>query len=98
MKLDFSNPHRDRLASRILDKLISEFCDDYGIEPDDRLVGMYLFAPPGHEKVSEWLVDRGYRAKPYTFGPMPNGEYIAYGIDLDDTCSLVTEIKLRCTL
>lgn len=81
--------------SSIADMLIEEFCREYKLMVGDPFVRSYLLTPPGHEKVAEWLVDKGYKAKPYTFGPIRNGEYLAYGIDLDDRCPLVTELKLR---
>ena len=77
-------------------ELCANFADDNDI--DQSRIGLsFLYSPSGLPELVNWMIKNDYMVSYWKTSAEFNSELpIAYGLDINDSCSKFMELRLKC--
>lgn len=101
MKINLSTHGVSRKKSWMID-LQRKFAEAHDLKFGLTLQS-YMATPNGSRSFAEWLSSAGYKARYWCIEPMvtydtmgrKQTDYVGFGVEFDEKCPLLTEIRLR---
>jgi hypothetical protein len=103
MRVNLSKYSSDNKKLKIIKELIKQFCVDNDIK-HGVIVNDYVNTPGGAKALANWAKYKGYKVSYWCLEPLKTKNvttntndtiWIAFGIDIDENCELITELKLK---
>jgi len=103
MKINLSQYSPRKSFYKWADALIAEFAKAHDIKMSGAVKG-YCATPAGAKTLARWANTEGYKIRywciePYVqesaYGSSKNTIYLGFGLEVDETCHRVAELKLK---
>jgi hypothetical protein len=105
MRVNLSKSGAKNRKLSIINALIREFCENNDIKYSSTLAE-YISTPPGAKTLAIWAKTKGYKIDYWCFEPLKvessttnnhlfQTVWIGFGIDIDESCDKIVELKLK---